>query len=138
MGVIEQTGFFQDPPRLRDEWTDDTALRRYIERVLPADVRADIEPELAEMGVLAATELAELAHRMNDRANEPRLVHHDAWGNRVDTIETAEIWNRIGDVSKTHGVVATAYERRNAEHSRVHQFALAYLYSPSSALYSCP
>ncbi|MDX1511307.1 MAG: acyl-CoA dehydrogenase family protein, partial [Nitriliruptorales bacterium] len=68
----------------------------------------------------------------------PRLVHHDAWGNRVDIVETAEIWNRIGDVSKTHGVVATAYERRNAEHSRVHQFALAYLYSPSSALYSCP
>ncbi|HEX9766380.1 MAG TPA: acyl-CoA dehydrogenase family protein [Nitriliruptorales bacterium] len=138
MTIIEQTGFFQEPPRLRDEWDDDTALRRYVERVLPPDVLADVEPELAEMGQLAATELADLAHQMNDRANEPRLVSHDPWGNRVDTVETAEIWNRIGDVSKTHGVVATAYERRHAEHSRVHQFALAYLYAPSSALYSCP
>lgn len=138
MSVIEQTGFFQDPPRLRDEWADDTALRRYIERVLPVEVRADVEPELAEMGLLSATTLADLAVQMNEAHNEPRLVSHDPWGNRIDRVETAEIWNRIGDVSKTHGVVATGYENKHAEHSRVHQFALAYLYAPSSALYSCP
>jgi alkylation response protein AidB-like acyl-CoA dehydrogenase len=35
-------------------------------------------------------------------------------------------------------VVATAYERAHGEYSRTHQFALAYLYSPSSALFNCP
>jgi acyl-CoA dehydrogenase len=54
---VEHSGTFQDPPRLADEWADDLALRRYVERVLPGDVRAEVEPELAEMGALAAGDL---------------------------------------------------------------------------------
>jgi acyl-CoA dehydrogenase len=138
MPTVDQTGFFQDPPRLHDEWSDDLALRRYLERVLPEDVRGDIEPELAEMGQLAAGPLKEWADRMDLRENEARLHRFDAWGNRVDTIETSETWGWIAEVAHTKGVVATAYERAHGEHSRVHQFALAYLYAPSSALYSCP
>jgi acyl-CoA dehydrogenase len=136
--AVDQTGFFQDPPRLRDEWEDDLALRRYLERVVPAEVRAEVEPELAEMGRLAATQLKDWADRMDQRDHEARLRPFDAWGNRVDDVETSEVWRRIADVAHERGVVATAYERAHGEHSRVHQFALAYLYSPSSALYSCP
>ncbi|MBW3619607.1 MAG: acyl-CoA dehydrogenase family protein [Actinobacteria bacterium] len=136
--TVDQTGFFQDPPRLRDEWEDDLALRRYLERVLPAEVLAEITPSLAEMGHLAANELYDDAIELDTRAKEPRLVHFDAWGNRVDRIETAPEWSRMGAVSAEKGVVATAYERAHGEWSRVHQFALAYLYAPSSALYSCP
>jgi acyl-CoA dehydrogenase len=136
--TVDQTGFFQDPPRLRDEWADDLALRRYLERVLPEDVRAEVEPELAEMGQLAATTLKDDSDRMDRRENEARLRPFDAWGNRVDDVETSEVWRRIAEVAHRRGVVATAYERAHGEHSRVHQFALAYLYSPSSALYSCP
>jgi acyl-CoA dehydrogenase len=136
--TVEQTGFFQDPPRLRDEWADDLALRRYLERVLPAEVRADVEPGLAEMGHLAATRLKDWADRMDHRDHEARLRPFDAWGNRIDDVETSEVWRRIADVAHERGVVATAYERAHGEHSRVHQFALAYLYAPSSALYSCP
>ncbi len=136
--TIDQTGFFQDPPRLHDEWADDLVLQRHLERVMPADVLAEVTPSLAEMGQLAAGELFELSHVMNRREMEPQLVHFDAWGRRVDDIRVADEWKRIGRYSATHGVVATGYEREHGEFSRLHQFALAYLYAPSSALYSCP
>ena len=138
MTSVDQTGFFQDGPELRDEWADDVALQRYLGRVVPRAALDEMTPSLAEMGALAAGELYDLSLQMNRRENEPRLEHFDAWGRRVDQIVTAEAWDRIGDYAATKGVVATAYERAHGEHSRVHQFALSYLYSPSSALYSCP
>jgi acyl-CoA dehydrogenase len=138
MTTVDQTGFFQDGPRLRDEWEDDLALQRYLERVVPADVRGEITPSLQEMGYLAANELFDLSNEMNRRENEPRLVQFDEWGRRIDRIETAPQWDAIGRVAAEKGVVATGYERQHGEFSRVHQFALAYLYGPSSALYSCP
>jgi acyl-CoA dehydrogenase len=131
-------GTFQDPPRLRDEWEDDLALRRLLERVLPGDVATEITPSLASMGHLAADSLKTWSDEMDQAHREPRLVPFDAWGNRVDEVEVSPLWEQIGDIGKRHGVVATAYERVHGEHSRVHQMALAYLYGPSSALYSCP
>jgi acyl-CoA dehydrogenase len=131
-------GTFQDPPRLRDEWEDDLALRRLLERVLPGDVATEVTPSLASMGHLAANELKAWSDEMDQAHREPRLVPFDAWGNRVDEVEVSPLWEQIGDIGKRHGVVATAYERVHGEHSRVHQMALAYLYGPSSALYSCP
>lgn len=138
MTTVDQTGFFQDAPRLRDEWEDDHALRAYLTRVLPPDVLSEVTPTLAEMGHLAATDLHELSVQMDRRENEPRLVHFDAWGRRVDRIETAPQWQAIGRVASEKGVVATAYEDATGSWSRLHQMALAYLFTPSSALYSCP
>lgn len=138
MTTTDQTGFFQDPPRLRDEWEDDVALRAYLRRALPPDVLTELTPALAEMGRLAANELHELHAELDRREHEPRLVRFDAWGRRIDRIETAPAWRRIAAAAARHGVVATAYERAHGEFSRVHQFALAYLFVPSSALYGCP
>jgi acyl-CoA dehydrogenase len=138
MTSVDQTGFFQDAPRLRDEWEDDLALRRYLGRVLPPEVLEEVTPSLAELGHLAATDLKAWSDEMDRPEHEPRLRTFDAWGRRVDEVETSPVWDRIARVAAEHGVVATAYERAHGEHSRVHQFALAYLYAPSSALYSCP
>ncbi len=41
-------------------------------------------------------------------------------------------------VAAGHGVVATAYEQKHGRFSRVHQCALAYLFTPSTDIYSCP
>jgi acyl-CoA dehydrogenase len=138
MATVDQTGFFQDGPRLRDEWTEDTAFRRMLARVLPAEVLAGVTPDLAEMGLLAATTLKEHADALDTDAHEPRLVRFDAWGRRVDRIETSPHWDAIGRVAAEKGVVAAGYEDTWGEHARVHQFALAYLFAPSSGLYSCP
>ncbi|HEX2027779.1 MAG TPA: acyl-CoA dehydrogenase family protein, partial [Nitriliruptorales bacterium] len=138
MTTVERTGFWQEPPRLSDEWEADHALRGYLARALPPEVLQEITPTLAEMGHLAATELYDLHQQMDRRENEPRLVRYDAWGRRIDRIEVADAWRRIGAVAARHGLVATGYERAHGEFSRIHQFALAYLFIPSSALYSCP
>ncbi len=138
MPTQDQTGFFQDAPVLPDPWRTDAALQGVLHRVLPTDVLAEVAPTLAEMGELAVGELADLSWQMNQRHNEPRLRPFDAWGRQIDDVETAPAWDRIGEIQTRTGVVATGYENAHGEHSRVHQFALAYLFGPASALYSCP
>jgi acyl-CoA dehydrogenase len=128
--------FFQEPPALGNTFTNDDALRAYLARVLPDEMRRAVEPELEAMGALAVGKLGELARA--HRGEEPTLVQWDAWGQRVDTITPTPLWKEAARVAATHGVVATAYERKHGALSRVHQFALAYLFEPSTEVYSCP
>lgn len=127
--------FLQDAPTLGNQYDEDRALRSLLARLLPPDVLRDVEPSLREMGRVSA-ELypAQLA----DRLNEPRLTQWSAWGERVDAIEPTPLWREAERIAAEHGVVATAYERAHGRHSRVHQFALAYLFTPSTDIYSCP
>lgn len=128
--------FQQAPPTLGNQYEDDRVLRSYLARVFPADVLSEIAPSLSEMGRLAGSELYQL--QLADRLNEPRLTQWDAWGNRVDQIELTPLWKLAERVAVEHGVVATAYERKHGSLSRVHQCALAYLFTPSTDIYSCP
>jgi acyl-CoA dehydrogenase len=128
--------FVQSPPELGNQYLDDSVLRGYLARTLPEDVIADIEPGLIEMGELAGGELYRM--QMRDRRNEPELIHWDAWGNRIDRIEVSALWRAAERIAAEQGLVALAHERRHGAWSRVHQFALVYLYTPSTDLYSCP
>src|SRR5690606_26182392 len=47
-------------------------------------------------------------------------------------------WKEYAKVAAERGVVATAYERKHGAHSRLHQFALTYLFAPSTQVYTCP
>lgn len=129
-------GFFQTPPVLDNQYDDDRVLRSYLERAVPDEARHEIADDLQQMGELAATELYQLQQR--DRLNEPRLRQWDAWGHRVDEIELTDVWKNAARVAAERGVVATAYERRHGAASRIHQFALVYLFDPSSDTYTCP
>jgi alkylation response protein AidB-like acyl-CoA dehydrogenase len=111
-------------------------LRSYVARVFPREILTEIEPSLFEMGRLAGAELYQL--QLADRLNEPRLTQWDAWGNRIDKIEVTPLWQLAERIAVEHGVVATAYERRHGSLSRVHQCALAYLFTSSTDIYSCP
>lgn len=129
--------FFQTPPAIgENQYTDDRMLRGYLERTLPREVLATIEPELVEMGALSGGELRAL--QLADRLNEPTLTQWDPWGNRIDRIDVTPLWQRAARVAAEKGIIATAYERRHGELSRVHQFALVYLFEPSSDVYTCP
>jgi alkylation response protein AidB-like acyl-CoA dehydrogenase len=128
--------FQQAPPQLGNQYEDDRVLRSYLARVLPRDVLNDLQESLSEMGRLAGAELYDL--QLSDRLNEPTLTQWDAWGNRIDKIELTPLWQRAERIAAEHGVVATAYEQRHGSHSRVHQCALAYLFTPSTDIYSCP
>jgi acyl-CoA dehydrogenase len=128
--------FVQAPPELGNQYTADRALRSCLARALPADVLAEIEPELVTIGALAGGELYRF--QLADRENEPVLTQWDAWGNRVDRIEVSPLWREAERIAAERGIVATAYERSHGAYSRVHQFALAYLFTPSTDIYSCP
>jgi alkylation response protein AidB-like acyl-CoA dehydrogenase len=123
-------------PALGNQYTDDDVLVSYLARVVPREVLAEIEPSLVEMGRLAGGELYEL--QLADRLNEPTLTRWAAWGNRIDRIEVTRVWRVAERIACEQGVVATAYERKHGRYSRVHQCALAYLFTPSTDIYSCP
>jgi acyl-CoA dehydrogenase len=128
--------FRQSPPTLGNQYEDDRVLRSFLARKLPAQMLREIEPSLKEMGRLAGSDLYRM--QLADRLNEPVLTSWDAWGNRIDHIELSPLWRLAERIAAEHGVVATAYERRHGSFSRVHQCALAYLFTPSTDIYSCP
>jgi putative acyl-CoA dehydrogenase len=128
--------FFQDPPRLGNQYDDDALLRAYLRWRLPAKMVAEIEPDLRRLGHRAVTDILALGEAAE--ASPPRHIPYDAWGHRVDRIETSDAWGELDRIAATEGIVATAYERAHGAHSRIDQFARLYLFAPSSALYSCP
>ncbi len=128
--------FNQSPPELGNQYDDDRPLRSLLARHLPADVHAAIAPSLREMGHLAGSEL--LRMQAEDRLNEPELIQWSPWGERIDRIEITPLWKRCEVIVPEHGVVAAAYEPTHGPYARLHQFALAYLFGPSSDVYTCP
>lgn len=128
--------FFQSPPRLGNQYTADRALRSYLSRALPADMLSEIEPDLNAMGERAGGELYRF--QLADRDNEPVLTQWSAWGARIDQIEVSPLWREAERLAAEHGLIALAYDRQHDALSRIHQFALAYLFTPSTDLYSCP
>ena len=128
--------FSQEPPRLANQYDDDRLLRGYLGRVLPSGMLGDIEPALREMGALAGGHL--FALQQAGRLDEPRHTAWDAWGNRIDHIEVSALWREAEALAARSGLVAIPYEHDHGALSRVHQFALVYLFTPSTDVYSCP
>lgn len=133
---MEFAPFNQSPPQLDNQYTSDELLTAHIRSLFTGADLAHVEATLREMGELAAGELYRMS--LADRMNEPTLTQWSPWGERVDHIEVSPLWQHAETLAATHGVVATAYERRFGSLSRVHQFALAYLFGPSTDVYTCP
>jgi acyl-CoA dehydrogenase len=130
------TPFNQPAPQLDNQYRSDRVLRSYLKRVLPVEMATVVEKEYLEMGDLAGGELYRF--QLADRLNEPRHTPWDAWGNRIDLIEVSPLWKRAEEIAARSGLVATAYEKTYGRHSRIHQFALVYLFTPATDVYSCP
>lgn len=133
---MEFQPFNQPAPALGNQYDEDRVLRSYLRRALPDEVRREIEPALRRMGELAGGELYQM--QLDDRLNEPTLTRWDPWGNRIDEIEVSPLWRRAEKLAAEFGVVAAAYEDLYGRFDRVHQFALAYLFHPSTDVYTCP
>lgn len=128
--------FFQTPPQLTDTWAADPSLQAHLERVLPAEVLAEVTPALADLGVAAAGPLRALADQAE--AEEPSISHYDPWGRRIDAIHTSAAWDALHVEQARIGLSAIPYEGDHGEHARLVQMAVAHLYGPSSATYTCP
>lgn len=130
------TGFYQDGPQLENQYHDDGLLRSFLDRVLEGKARKEVENDLARFADRLLGDVGEMA--ADAEAHPPELVQFDAWGRRIDHIETARGWQELERVSAEEGLVAIGYERKLGSASRVHQFAKLYLFNPSSAVFSCP
>ena len=136
---MADTSFLQDPPRLGNQWTEDSFLRAIVRRLVAPPVLSRFEPELERLGHRVSKELHDVAKALDQPENYPRLVHVDPWGRRVDDILTHEGWRRMKAVSAEEGLIADGYDKSvPGPDRRVVQFAKLYLYSPSSGLYTCP
>jgi alkylation response protein AidB-like acyl-CoA dehydrogenase len=128
--------FFQTPPDLGNTFDDDRMLKSFLARKVPGDARAHIEQELREAGAISGGPLHRRA--LEEGRDEPKLVPWDAWGHRVDRIEVSSLWKEAQRIAAERGVVASAYEKKYGEYSRILQFSLVYILEPSWHVYSCP
>ena len=128
--------FNQPAPELTNQYVDDRVLRSYLRRAMPAEVLQQIEPQLTEMGELAGGPL--YGFQRADRLSEPVHTPWDAWGNRIDQVDVSPLWRTAEQLAARHGLIAIPYERALGAWSRVNQFALVYLFTPSTDVYSCP
>ncbi len=128
--------FNQPAPTLGNQYLEDRVLRSYLKRVLPPLMLAEIEPTLQEMGTLAGGELFRLQQEY--RLHEPHHTPFDAWGNRIDNVEVSPFWKYAERLAAEKGIVAASYNSPYGELARVHQFALAYLFHPSTDVFTCP
>ena len=122
--------FFQDPPRLGNQFDDDAQLASWIARFIP-----EAAGELHMLGDLAVEMYGK---QLLDRENDPKLIQWDAWGNRIDRIEVSPLWQEAQVLAAKHGMVAAGYEPRYGVHSRTHQFSVIHVLGPSLDVYSCP
>lgn len=130
------SSFVQQMPKLNNEYTDDVFVQDYLRTYFPADAFKEITPDLTQFGQRTATQFIEWAREAE--LNKPQLTQFDAWGKRIDEIKVSQGWLNLEKVAAEDGLVAIGYERKYAEHSRLYQFVKLYLYTASSAIYTCP
>ncbi|MCZ7670157.1 MAG: acyl-CoA dehydrogenase family protein [Chloroflexi bacterium] len=128
--------FNQPAPTLGNQYDQDRVLISYLRRVLPPEIYREILPALRELGELSGGDLYQA--QLADRLNEPTLTQWDPWGNRIDQIEVTPLWRRAEKLAAEFGVVAAAYENRYGRFDRLNQFVRAYLFHPSTDVYTCP
>lgn len=128
--------FFQVKPKLRNPFLADPLLQRFLYHSVPEEVYHEISKDLKCFGKRIVDEINDLGWECEKHL--PTLNCQDAWGNRVDLLETCNAWKQQHDISAEEGLVAIGYERQLNEWSRLHQFSKLYLYAPSAGMYTCP
>src|SRR3954465_2965922 len=96
--------FFQDPPRLGNQFDDDPMLPSWVARPVGSPEVAD---ELRALGDIAVDTYA---RQQADRLNEPTLTQWDPWGNRIDKIEVSPLWHEAQVLAATMPYFAAGYE----------------------------
>ncbi|MEV8518120.1 acyl-CoA dehydrogenase family protein [Dactylosporangium sp. NPDC051484] len=141
------TRFAQTGPSLRDPYTADPQLRGWLDRLLGEDGHAAAKERLANLSAEVVGPLRAAHH--DAETHPPSLTRFDAWGNRVERVDTSAGWQTQRAAAARHAVVALPYlppgpgrapDARAAwgPGARVVQHALLHLWGPESATFSCP
>ncbi|WP_446214352.1 acyl-CoA dehydrogenase family protein [Micromonospora sp. IBSANI012] len=132
--------YVQPVPALDDPYTGDALLRSWLERHLGPAGHAAAKGRLADLAAEVSGPLR--AAHADAEAHPPTLVRYDAWGARVDRVQTSAGWQAQRAAAARHAVVALPYLESArgtwGAAARVVQHALLHLYGPESATFSCP
>lgn len=131
-----KTPFRQSEPVSGNTYDEDRVLKSWLTRKLPAAVFREIEPSLKEMGRLSGGPL--YAQQLQERLLEPVLTQWDPWGGRIDHIALTPLWERARRIAAEFGIISLPYAAGRDRYSRICQFALAYLFHPTTDVYTCP
>lgn len=94
-------------------------------------------PDLLRFGDLVH-DPSVLAWTADAERNVPYVKPFDTWGRSVSTLVTSEGWRNLQDLGIKEGVVAIGYENQFGAYSRVYQFLKYHLWTPNSAVVTCP
>ncbi|KAJ5545596.1 hypothetical protein N7494_003181 [Penicillium frequentans] len=133
------TGFILSPILLENPATCDRVFQRILEWHLPQDQLSKIAPNLTRFGSDAISKEMN-SHIGNAEMQEPYIRTRNVWGARydVDRLVTSTGWKELGKWGIKQGVVGLGYDEEFGPHRRIVQHAFNYIFSASSAAYSCP
>ena len=129
--------FYQKAPVLGNQYTDDDILGPLLKLYLSPHHLQNAHAELHCLGQrVIGREMLDACQ--DAETHTPFVEEYDSFGNRVSRLRTAAGWKYMKTIAAEEGIVATAYERKYAEQSRIVQFAKVYIYHPSAAMFGCP
>ncbi|CAG7933835.1 unnamed protein product [Penicillium olsonii] len=133
------SGYITEPVSLENTYTSDPSLQRTLEWYLPSATLQSVRPHLTQLGAEAISERVREWSGDAER-NVPYVKSHNVWGKRYDydRLITTEGWKQLGKWGARNKIVSAGYDQSLGVDRRTVQYALNYLYSPSSGLYSCP
>jgi putative acyl-CoA dehydrogenase len=132
------TGFFQEGPQIGNPYNADKSLQRVLAHFVPKDVlgRA-VDEELLKLGDKVISdevfEWAEEAER-----NLPFIIEQDTFGKSLNKLVTSAGWKKLKEFAAEEGIISTSFERHYDEYSRVIGFAKEFIFTPNSAIVTCP
>ena len=149
------TGFFQQLPTVPPQYSaqhvsgldslacDDLALLDVLQLYLPKPLPSNIDESLHNFA-RTCLDSDTLRLSVDCETNHPTLHPLTTFGevNRVNALHTSEGWRGMKDIQTRAGIVGYGYRDTPANsqpyNRRMHQFALAHLWSASCASVSCP
>ncbi|NXF08570.1 ACD11 dehydrogenase, partial [Smithornis capensis] len=132
----ETETLFHEQPETGNRYLEDTFLRNYLKAHLPPKVLEEVHQDLERFGNRLLTKIHALGWECE--LNPPVFRQYDAWGQRIDSIDTCSAWRSMKEISAEEGLIAEAYERRYSNWSRLYQAVKLYLFSSSSGGFNCP
>ncbi|KAJ5855383.1 uncharacterized protein N7529_009327 [Penicillium soppii] len=133
------SGYITEPVPLENTYTSDPSLQRALSWYLPSSTLQSVQSHLTQLGAEAISERVREWSGDAER-NVPYVKSHNVWGKRYDydRLVTTDGWKQLGKWGARNRIVSAGYDQSLGVDRRTVQYALNYLYAPSSGLYSCP
>lgn len=135
MNSIDEN-FIQEGPQAVNGYSGHGYLRSYLKAQLPDSLFKKWDSEFNAFADRCRCEYQSLSRQAEREA--PTHVPFDPWGRRIDELRVSKAWSELEKASAREGLVAMAFEQKEAEFSRLLQFVKLFLFHPHSAFFTCP